>query len=249
MKIIDAFWEKRNLGVNTLEIEIEDSDTGISKNDIKEQIANCIDKTKYQYYVLKFDTGNNDLYAIANELGFIFAELQFDFAIYKNKFINEDHSKITRFDLLEVNEYTDEEHYNMIISKINEGIFNTDRISLDPRFGKNIANLRYANWVKDLIGKKDYSLYIATNDGNQVGFSLNKYNGKECFGLLGGLFNEYQSSGWGVFLHYADLKKAFEKYDVMRTSLSSNNIKVINLWQYFSAKLLKMKYVYTMHLL
>lgn len=247
MKLIDAFWEKRNLGVDTLEIEIEDSDRNISISKIKDNILQCLDKNKYQYYVLKFDTSNSDLYKISSELGFHFAEVQFDFAIYKNKFSKEDYSKIIRFNQLKVNEYCDAEHFDFIISKINEGIFSTDRIALDPCFGVNIANKRYSNWVKDLKGNKDYSIYIANYNEIPIGFSINKYKDKECFGLLGGLFKEHQTSGLGVFLHYVDLIKVFENYNVMRTSLSSNNTKVIKLWQYFSAEMLKMKYVYIKH--
>ena len=248
MKVIDAVWEKRNLGVNTLEIEIEDSDFTIHKNDIKKRILNCIDESKYQYYVLKFDTRNNSLYTLMDELGFHFVEAQFDFSIYKKDYLSVDHSKIERFNSLEVNEYNDEKYYDFIISKINEGIFATDRIALDPYFGKQVSNMRYANWVRDLIGKDGYSIYIATYDGKEVGFSLNKYIDKTCYGLLGGLFQEYQSSGLGLFLHYVDLNKVFEKYDVMKTTLSSNNIKVINLWQYFSAKMSRIRYVYVKHI-
>lgn len=248
MKIIDAVWEKRNLGVNTLEIEIEDSDIAISKDDIKSKILDCIDKNKFQYYVLKFDTRNIDLYMLMDEIGFRFAEVQFDFSICKSDFLSEDHSEIERFNSLEVNEYNDEKYYDFIISKIDEGIFATDRIALDPYFGKQISNMRYANWVRDLAGKDGYSIYIATSDGKEVGFSLNKYIDKTCYGLLGGVFKEYQSSGLGLFLHYVDLNKVFEKYDAMKTTLSSNNIKVINLWQYFSAKMSRIRYVYVKHI-
>ena len=248
MKIIDAFWEKRNLGVDTLEIEIEDKDANMENKDIEEKISNCLDKNKHQYYVLKFATGNNDMFRMAKLLDFQFAEVQFDVAIYKQKFITEDYSKITRFNTLVVNEYKDDEHFDYIISKIGDGMFYTDRIALDPHFGIEISNRRYLNWVKDLKGNDDYSISIFSNNDEKVGFSLNKNNGETCYGLLGGLFSDYQTSAWGIFSHYSNIKKVFERYNIFRTSLSSNNIRVIKLWQYFSSEILKMKYVYVKHL-
>ena len=247
MKIIDAVWEKRNLGVDTIEIEIEDADCITEGFDLKNKIVNLIDKDKYQYYVLKFDAGNLNMYKLANELGFSFAEMQFDFAIFKNIFANEDYSKIKRFNTLSVEEYSDEEHFDYVISKINDSMFYSDRISLDPYFGVKTANLRYLNWVKDLKKNRDYSISLFYNGSEPIGFSLNRNDGDICFGLLGGLFSEIQSSAWGLIAHYSNLITVFNKYTSFRTSLSSNNIKVIKLWQYFSAKMLKMRYVYVKH--
>ena len=66
MKIIDAVWEKRNLGVETVEFVVENSDTEIVMGEILE--------AEKQYNVVKLPTNKPELMKLLQENGYRFVE-------------------------------------------------------------------------------------------------------------------------------------------------------------------------------
>lgn len=67
MKIVDAVWEKRNLGVETAEIVIE-------QNDSLEAVKNILNTMQAEYMVLKIPAGRTEVMFAAEEEKFHFVE-------------------------------------------------------------------------------------------------------------------------------------------------------------------------------
>jgi hypothetical protein len=64
MKIINAFWEERNIGKKTIEVEYEKSD---NETDFINSITSLKDAS---YIVIKAPSGNFELSSILSEKGF-----------------------------------------------------------------------------------------------------------------------------------------------------------------------------------
>ena len=122
MKIIDCFWEIKNIGKKTIEISIEDND--LFNRDAIEQLV-C----DYEYVVIKVPM-TMPLFNIGlTEMGYICIENQFNVGIEYDNF---DFSKIaildknTSFEIV-----SNSDGLQSIVSQIQPGMFSTDRISID----------------------------------------------------------------------------------------------------------------------
>ena len=144
MKIINAHWEKRNLGVSCTEIIFEEKD---SSTDFKTKVLNITS----EYLVVKIPVGRIDLSSFLQENNFKFIEL------ITSCFHKPELPELPKvYDRLinkllceEMNEVERQETF----SRIKEGLFVDDRVSLDPAFNKDQSNLRYVGWINDEIGK------------------------------------------------------------------------------------------------
>ena len=144
MKVINAFWEEKNLGVTTAEILIGNDD------DAKETVFE-INKISKEYVVCKVPSDRSDILYLLQNNGFIYIEDQIE--------VEHNLHEVTRnrimqrlYDSLEYREMT-ETDIDYLFDEISRGMFSSDRISLDPYFDKNLASQRYINWINDLINK------------------------------------------------------------------------------------------------
>ena len=67
MRIVDAHWELRNLGVTTQEVEIDSSDA-------PEDIRKALLSLTSDYQVVKAPSSNFEINALLSECGFSFVE-------------------------------------------------------------------------------------------------------------------------------------------------------------------------------
>ena len=67
MEIIEAVWEKRNIGLRTFEIEI-------SENDTCEELKESIENLQFDYLVVKIPPSRTDFIFKASNLGLTFVE-------------------------------------------------------------------------------------------------------------------------------------------------------------------------------
>ena len=74
MKIVDAVWEKRNLGVTTCEVTIEQEDTLEEVNSACDDLSN-----RYEYLVFKIPSNRSDLVLPMQLKNFRYIETQFTF--------------------------------------------------------------------------------------------------------------------------------------------------------------------------
>lgn len=226
MKIVDALWEKRNLGVDVFEIVFDQDDVDFQIDRIRELKADLV-------YV-KIPYRNLSIVQMLEKSGFEYVENQF--CIQKKiRYID---------DLLPLYKHNIEDYTYDIITKkvdvhflcneVNNGMFDTDRIALESRFGKGVANRRYVNWIQDLSEKKNniISFVINKNTNEKVGFFINDIsNNRYAEGVLGGIFNSYKSTGLSHFyIYYALLCAKKLGHKTFRTNISSNNLEVFNIY-------------------
>ena len=244
MKVVNATWELRNLGKRTIELTLEKADFLRNPKEIYADNEAAEDEYQSEYTVVKVKTGKPQIGWELQKNGFWHIETQINlkasreditYAFIKYGELFQDISFQKVETMMDVSYIQDE---------IRKGIFTTDRIALDPYFGIEISNRRYANWVEDEI-KKNSSLFYVISMGEKIGFVVNKTDG---LGLLGGLFTGFQKNGMGGELEIAGLRLTLSmKVENIYTSVSSNNLKILQLHELFGYHVKSLIDVYVKH--
>lgn len=165
MKIVDAVWEQRNLGVTCYEITFDNRD---SLDDIK---ARWDELTDRQYLVFKVPPKRADIVAYIQSRGFRFIEAAMTFSCdLRNWTLDE---KFKPFCDQCTYAPMNDADIEIMFTEIKKGIFKTDRVYLDPYFTHEQAAQRYVNWAKDLI-ERGVTPYKVMYQGEPVGFFITK---------------------------------------------------------------------------
>jgi len=241
MKIVDAFWEERNLGKKTAEIEVEKGD---SIREIREILVQ-MEKEK-DYLVVKLPPAFLCEWEELESRGYRFAECLLSFSIKIQEF-HEERKDFFFFREEQGIEAVDSfEKLTFLQEEIRKGIFVTDRVALSPSFGPEKANFRYSMWIEDLFSKKGSFLFFISWKGRRVGFfSVQKRGEKSAQGLLAGIFPEFRRYPFGLGILYHPLvflkNGGFKKYSAV---VSSNNFPVVKLYEYFGFRIGEIKKVF-----
>ena len=240
MNIVNAFWEKRNLGVDVTEIQCELTDR-------KEDLKKALSVIKTPYSVCKIPGGAVEQLLCAQEQGYQVIEMSIGLegkvkelalpAIYK-RFASE----------ISIRD-ADKEQIEEVLREIESGdIFSTDRIALDPQFGKRTAGKRYANWTRDLL-QQGARLCIGYYKDKPVAFGVNKdKEGGVSDAVLGGALASGAGVGLGFLSIYANLVSGTQHGNTkMKTHVSSNNPPIIHLHRQFGFHISEMQYVLVKH--
>lgn len=240
MKIIDAVWEERNLGVSTYEIKIEHGDT---PEDVSRKYSELTEK---QYMVVKIPSNCHWAIPFFQSKGYSFIEAAVTTKHdMKNCPIPPGMKRI--FDRCSYSEMT-EDDIAVMYSEIDKGIFKTDRIYLDPFFPKGTSARRYKYWIADLISQRKCP-YKVTYNNETIGFFLNKEIQPGVYdGILYGLYSNYEGTGFGVCVQYAGFvycidngaKKSFGH-------VSASNIEVFRAVDLLGCKIDYVEYVFIKH--
>lgn len=214
MQIIEAVWEKRNLGVDTVEVEID-------ANDLCEDVMQQLRYLKNQYIVLKVDSGCSDISENVQNIGYRFVEdiitLEHDLHEIKRSSLYQR--------LYDAASYTkmDDDDYAELLREVNNNLFENDRISKDSHFEKEKTNIRYLNWIKDLK-EKEAGFYKISYKSEAAGFViLQTKDGKEYISILGGAYAKFRKRGTGIIQkEQAIVKKLGGK--CVKSRVSSNNV-------------------------
>ena len=216
MKVIDAFWEKRNLGVDTVEFETE-------KGDTLEIIRNTILANEKQYNVVKTRNGDFEIKQLMSELGYTYMESMFKL-VHQMKMPAVPDAVKRIMDRITYMPMTEESEIEMMFSELDKGIFKTDRIALDPFFSPEIANLRYKNWLKDELARGN-ALTKGVYDGEIFAFGAYKMlDGNVMQAYLGGMFNDYLNCGLAIPATFKSIQNYLSlKPKKIVTHFSTNN--------------------------
>jgi len=239
MKFIEAFWEKRNLGVNTLEIEFDNNEE-INYLLFKDKIKN------YKHIVAKVPNSNIKICHLLEQNGFKFMESQI--FIKKNlRNYSKENDYFNKFlEKISIQQIIDKSSLEKLLSLIDEDMFNTDRISLDEYFGKKKAMYRYQNWIRDEFNNDKSELYELITQDEKIGFFLIKSIQKNSIdGLLGGIYTKFKDYGMGLSIIQKPMEIAIsrnKKY--FKTRISSNNIPIIKLYNLYGFEIYDIKYVF-----
>ena len=243
MKIIDCYWELKNIGDTTAEIIVEKGDC--YQREIFENV-----EQKFSYVVVKVPMSMLDFNFGLSQFGYTISEIQCKLSKKFNDFnINDKLIQIVYEDVT-FREIHDEALFNEVLDSITPNMFSTDRITLDPHYGPNIGCQRYKNWMQTAFENKTSSFLATFYKGQLAGFSMYKKEKDNVEGILGGNFSKFQSSALGIvtptrhFLHAYKNNENFKKY---HTSISTNNVPVWQLYNYLHYKIDQLYYVFVKH--
>lgn len=239
MKIVDAFWEKRNLGVTCVEVTIEESDT-VAEVDA---VLSALDS---QYQVIKIPVGHYDLMATVEKAGFSFIEGSMN-VVHHLKNIELQGIQKRLNDSMSYEEMQQEDIVRLY-AEIEKGVFVTDRIYLDPAFTKAQAAHRYFNWLSDEV-KRGAQLYKVLYKGAPVGFFIFKETtAGGCYPFLSGLYDSVTTPGLGnVVLHKIIEEASRRGMKFISSYISTNNMPVIKVHISEGFTIAQVNYVYIKH--
>ena len=202
MKIVNAVWEKRNLGVSCNEITIEIADT---INNLNESIITL----ESEYTVIKVPSDMYEISTNLQEKGYIFVETVINcFNSAKLPELNSIQKRIV--DSISYSEMNDND-LKGLWREVENNMFETDRISMDSHFEAEQASKRYIGWIKDelMSGSKIYKLIFKENI---VGFFILKENENNIFtAVLGGIYKDYKAFGFGFCMNYFEIVECIEQ--------------------------------------
>ena len=241
MKTVDCFWEIRNIGKKTIEISI-DKDDNFERRLIEQQFHG------FEYVVVKVPMNMTSYNFGLTDMGFTCIESQMNVGISKKDFdfIGVDYLyQDVSFKIVDNNE-----DFASVLSKIEPGMFSTDRISLDPQFGEQIGSKRYINWLTTNYENKESQLIKILYKNEHVGFMLIKVETDTINLLLNGLYKPYQGKGLGLLTPASPMmfvKKESLPITQEVTNISSNNVPVVKLYNKLQFRLINQTYIFVKH--
>lgn len=241
MRVIDCYWEQKNIGKRTVEITIETTDH-YEYSFIERQAQG------YEYVVVKVPMNMPAFNIGLSKMGYACIETQMNVGIDYSEF---DFSKLAHlYDDTSYEVVNDADDFKSIVSHIEPGMFSTDRISIDPCFGESIGCQRYINWLTSEYESERSQLIKVLHKNEHVGFMLIRIEDDTIDLLLNGLYKEYQGNGLGLLTPASPMafikKKGFQIHKE-KTSISSNNIPVVKLYNRLHFELLHQTYVFIKH--
>lgn len=236
MRITDCIWEHENLGCRVAEVSIANND--IFPTELLSDLEN-----NYDYIVLKFAVANFQNYILATERKYVFVETQLSLQKnIKNWNLSQSDSRLLKnFSLAEVNSQLE---LDGVLSKINEFMFITDRIYLDPKFGPAYSARRYKNWIRTSF-EKGASLQKLYYRNNEIGFSIARIEDNNLHGILGGI---YEGNGLGIIVPCYPLLYPKNMYEWFYAKISMNNKPVLRLYNHFNFDITDVEYVFVKHI-
>jgi len=240
MKAIDAFWEKRNLGIDTKELIL-------NKNDSLSEIENILSQLSSvkQYIVAKIPVGRPDFIKFLTDEGFCFVESLFEITLRIEAFqLPKSLKRID--DMLMYRKLTTGADFERLEREIKRGIFTTDRIALDANFGIDVAAIRYINWINDEVRNGSEVFEILYKE-NPIGFfTLKNLSNGRYDGFLTGMYHSERNLGFGFSVlskQIKELRKRQAKFCV--SHISSNNLPIMRLCLSFGFSPTDIVYVMT----
>ena len=240
LKIVDAFWEKRNLGVCCHEIEIE---LGDEADFLKKELP----LNEAAYTVVKVPSNKFDVMFLLQELGYTYIESSINL-VHDLKEIRLNPLQQRIMDSVSYSTMTDKD-IDHVFREIRKGIFTTDRIYIDPYFSHEQAANRYVNWIGDEL-ERGCKIFKLTYKNDSVGFFTFKDMGNGvCYPFLAGMYEKYLNSGLGICTIEKPLKHAIKmNYKKYSTFISSNNTSTFSAHVALNFSFRKIYHVYIKHI-
>ena len=214
MRIVNAIWEERNLGVTTTEITIE-------RGDNPESVNAQLSLVDSEYSVVKIPSDMERVLKIVHNHGYAFIEDM----IHVEHDLNEVEMSAVLKRLYEKTSYREmtDQDFDQLQAEIEKGMFDNDRISNDEFFAKGLSSKRYMNWTKDL--RSHGALFFVITYGNECsGFvALEKKDEKTYYSVLGGGYEKFRKSGLGIIQKEPEITRKLGGKRLI-TSVSSNNV-------------------------
>ncbi len=223
MKIIDAYWEKRNFGLKVAELIFDQGE------EVDHAVIRQLERSN-DYIVAKIPGDSIFLMHELEKKGYRFLEVQQVIYFLVSQLRTLDPLWIKRFDDYECIMITERSILDQICNKISKGLYLSGRISVDPVLDNRISDIRIINWLHDLYNKNETIIYSLMKKNIPVGYFVLEKLGKVHFNILqAGIFKEYQNKGLSYLILYNSLKVAEnKKVKGIYASISTNNRKTLN---------------------
>lgn len=240
MKVINAHWDSRNLGVRCAEVEFENDEQLSSLDELDEAVRG------YDYIVAKVPSTTPWILPALQRAGFAFVECSVNF---RHDLVN-----IGNTETLELQRrmthrlVVNDERREYLFGRISEGLFTTDRVYLDERFTHEQAAQRYVSWIKDELDRGAF-LYEVLLDEKEVGFfAYKEIEPGVSYPFLIGLYPECRGRHLGPNLIAESLLLSRERgCRLSSTVVSSNNIAVIKCHELVGSYIHQIQYVFVKH--
>ena len=212
MRVVEATWEKRNLGVTTYEVSVDYNDD-----------VQCLDRIKEiecGYMVVKVSANNLDVIDEIQDMGFRYIE---DMIHVEHNLLEVEMNSIQKR-LYDACSYRrmNENDIEQLREEISAGMFKDDRISRDKHFGIEVSAVRYLNWFNDLVDRGSLP-YVIQYKGENGGFIvLNTKDEITYSSVLGGGYKKYRNTGLGIVKKEMEITKLLGGKRLI-TAVSANN--------------------------
>lgn len=239
METVLAVWEQRNLGVSCVEVTVDAEDS-------PDSLTAALADLDAQYQVVKVPAGSSDLMQVLHTNGFSFIETSM--GVEHNLRLPEISPIVARLaDAITVREVAPED-LSEVTDRLHAGMFDTDRVYLDPHFSAEQAATRYANWIGDEVAR-GAAVYEAVHNGEPIGFYIFREGARRTgLSALSGLYDKVNTPGMGLFLLYLIIQEARARGMVRISShISSNNPAVVNTHVALGFRFVRLHYVYVRH--
>ena len=237
----DTPWEIANLGVTSCEFSVGETDVFI---DCTPALAG----EEAEYAVVKVPSDKADFLFGLPGLSYSFVETQFSISKAMASFDYSDRLVRKMSESFSFVPVENGDAGQAVLDSITPGMFSTDRIHLDPLFGPEAGRIRYVNWIRSVMDVPDSVFFEFVRKGTRYGFALCRVQPGDVWDyLLGGVYEPYLNHGLGLLTPAAPFlyaKAAGVPLKRVETSISSNNLPVVKLYQYLGYRLETLRYVY-----
>lgn len=215
MKLTHATWEKRNIGLDCYEVVIEAGDNA-------DMLRERAPEFETDYTVVKVPVGRVDISFYLQSAGYRFVEVittcHHDGKLPTLPRVLQriiDTASYAEMDAADLDE---------AFAMIRGGMFDTDRVSLDPYFTREQATGRYIGWIQDEIARGSQMFKLVFKGRNAGFFNLRNVGNQTVAAAVGGVYPEFQKAGLGVCLNYFEIVEGVRQgARRIVTSFSSNN--------------------------
>jgi hypothetical protein len=213
MKIVNAVWEKRNLGLESYEVEVEG-------NDSYDEVKKALDDMPGQYIALKVPSERTDITWLVSEYGYVFVE-DMMFLQHNLQPIERTPLQQRLYDAVKI-EPMAEEDFALLYEEIDKGSFSFDRISNDPYFTQEQSIRRFHNWLND-EKERGAEFLKGVMKGEMIGFFTIRDTGDGVYtSALGGTFMKWRKGGLGTNVQTPEeVKKRGGKKLIVGTSTNN----------------------------
>ena len=243
MKSVDAVWERTNLGLGVLELQLEPGDTDLSKleAELKARAAT------HDYFLVKVPAGSARLVQGLEDRGFRFLETQATLCRSAAGYAPPP-AFAAMTAKMSCARVEDKAGLEDVLAAMDEEMFVADRVSQDPALGSAQALARYRHWIRSDFDKKAKRLYLMRHGRQDFGFFTASESEGALNILLGGTYTPYKGKGLGMGVIHLPLAVAADIGAALCvTAASSNNLAVINLYMAFGYRIDGLHYVLRLH--
>ncbi len=240
MKIIEATWEKQNLGVECKEVVFDLSDSLLELKNIEKLLLST------EYAVVKIPINRFDANTYLNQLGFSFIEGSINFQLKLSEArllpLQERLNKAVSYSTMDALDL------ELLYREIKGGMFTTDRILLDNAFTNNQASQRYCNWIAEEVKRQTQVFKIVYKTDTIGFFTFKSISDGVFYPFLAGLYKKFENSGMGFATLRKPIDEAIKRGGAMiSTYASTNNLPVIRAHTQQGFQINGIQYVFVKH--